>query len=270
MEVDLGAIIAELAGSGALGYLGWSYIKGLKEQLSAVQATAEQHQKTLTAQQKTIEAVQATAEQHKKTLEAQNLTLSAVQKTADQHKATLEAMERRLEEAMKIGDMYKSLIKDFPALIEQYKTAVNAVKDDIIKELELARDRKDAQLSAVLSSRLDEYVKIEEMLKGLPEIHQSVIEQVSSLERRVVAVRQTLVQSSHSQQTPSQLIREEFQRIGARPWEYTSFFRKTTGRSQPSLAMQLIHIERLLNTTHQPIHHRLLEIEKRVGMVWEE
>lgn len=149
----MGDIFQRILELGGLGIFIWYLIKGLKQQIIALQATLEIQKGTLEAQ-----------------------------------KSTLDAMERRVMEAEKMGELYRRLLDQLPDDLEKYKTVLGKLKDEIIKELEDANKRKDDKLASLTKSRLDEITKQEQILNELPQLRETLISTYDDIKRKLVVL----------------------------------------------------------------------------------
>lgn len=121
--------------------------------------------------QQQIAALKTTAEMQKETLSAQSQTLTA--------------MDRRIQEEERIGALYRNLINELPKDVDNYKTLIRKLKDQVIEELQLALERKDEQVAALTRSRLDEIEKQEQVLDQLPALRKDLMETFQALEARL-------------------------------------------------------------------------------------
>ncbi len=114
-----------------------------------------------------------------KGLKNQIKSLNELVKTQNE---TIKAMEKRILETEKIGELYKNLIEDMPKAVRQYKNFIASTKDEIIKELQNAKNKKDDELRKLKERRLSEIEKYEKILSQVPTLIKSLYNLFSSFE----------------------------------------------------------------------------------------
>jgi hypothetical protein len=117
--------------------------------------------------------------------------ISGLNKTIEQQNKTLEVMEKRVVETEKVGNIYRNLIADLPEQVSKYKSFINEMKDDVIKQLE------DAQDETVKESRKVELQRLElqeKMLSELPRLREELVNAVEGIQERVDAMNPGWIQ----------------------------------------------------------------------------
>lgn len=101
---------------------------------------------------------------------------------------TLEAMEKRVEESEKFKELYKKFLSDLPEDIDNYKRILAGLKDEAIKELEIANKKKDEKLAELSKNKLLTLENQEKILEELPKLRENLINTHSSLEKKLSAL----------------------------------------------------------------------------------
>ncbi len=117
----------------------------------------------------------------KKVIEGQNSIINT-------QTETLIAMEKRVEESEKFKDLYRKFISDLPEDIDNYKRILSVLKDEAIKELELANKKKDEKLTELSKHKIQDVINQEKILDELPKLRDNLINTHNSLEKKLSAL----------------------------------------------------------------------------------
>lgn len=98
----------------------------------------------------------------------------------EQHK-TLEAVRARAEEMDRLKDSYKQALLDF----EDMGHKLEQRRNELVKELEAANQRKDEELAKLAHLKLEEIELKKKSLERLPQLEDNLTKAVSDLERQL-------------------------------------------------------------------------------------
>jgi hypothetical protein len=133
--------------------------------------------------------------------------ITSLHKTVEIQNATLGVMDRRIQETEKVGDIYRKLLNDLPADMEKYRSVIASVKDQTIKELELAVQNKDDKLKRMAEINLKELEIQEQLIAELPKLKLEMTDNISVLKQAIAKIGAYLPELTSSRHLdPSQNI----------------------------------------------------------------
>jgi len=107
--------------------------------------------------------------------------INTLQGTIDAQKETLEAVRERAEEFNRLSKGYKQALDDF----EQMGKKIDERRQELVKELEQANQRKDEKLIEFRKLELQELELKQKSLEALPELEKRLAQVVTELDSKI-------------------------------------------------------------------------------------